>query len=101
SATDVESVHDAIQEATRARLLERREATYTFVHHCVQEAFVATLSAEDLKRLHQRSAEILSLSVEEGDAQVYARARHWCASDRRAYPNMVYEATFAAGKRAL
>jgi signal transduction histidine kinase/tRNA A-37 threonylcarbamoyl transferase component Bud32/tetratricopeptide (TPR) repeat protein len=102
SGTGIQVIHDAIQEATRARLLERSEgAKYAFVHHRVQEAFLATLSPEEAMRLHQKSAEVLTVSGGDSDAEVYARARHWCASDRTVHPNMVYEAAFAAGKRAL
>ena len=98
---DVESVCDAIVEATRAHLIEQElSSDYVFVHDRVREALLLNLDEERRREYHQQIAEVLEPVDESDDEQVYAIARHYALGNTDQSPKRAYETNLAAGLRA-
>jgi signal transduction histidine kinase/serine/threonine protein kinase/tetratricopeptide (TPR) repeat protein len=99
---DASIVNSALNEALAARLIDRRATDrYAFAHRRAQEALLCALDEQQVEHWHQRSAEVLELEASDSDEHVYARARHWARTARGLYPRLAYDASFAAGARAL
>ncbi len=113
-----EAVETALEEAVRATLLERVDATnYAFVHDKIREAASERLSRDTLPDIHQALAEALSKRPVDSAEYLYALARHWsegrperdrerarqacAAACIQAIENRDYETAYEFGRRAL
>jgi diguanylate cyclase (GGDEF)-like protein len=74
---------------------------YRFLHDRIREALLVGLNAVELRRLHQRIAEVLDAAAADDPHYVYATARHYALGETDSRPQRVYLSGFAAGRLAL
>lgn len=96
-----EEVEQAIDEACRARLVERSERGYAFVHDRVREALHPAQGSTEARNLHQRIAEALDTAGAEESERVFEVAAHYVQGDWSKKPQRLFDTSFAAGRRAL
>ncbi|HEY1015179.1 MAG TPA: AAA family ATPase [Herpetosiphonaceae bacterium] len=99
---DEDDINMAVIEAAGEHLLERGAGgEYVFVHARVQEALLSQLDAEAQRRIHRAIAGVLDRRGGDGEAHVYALARHYALGGISANPERTYQANVAAGRLAL
>ncbi|MGZ6311819.1 MAG: ATP-binding protein, partial [Bdellovibrionota bacterium] len=94
----------AIQEATRAHLLENAgKGDYVFVHDRVQEALLSLLTPEETRVSHQRIALAMDAqgAVPSDADRLYALARHFAKGQLKSSPERALAVNYQAGLQAL
>jgi diguanylate cyclase (GGDEF)-like protein len=91
-----------VTKATWAHLVEPRgDGQHAFLHDCVREALLARLGPEDLRRHHQRIADVLDGEPGGDPATVYAAARHCQFGETERNQAQLLRTNRAAGLLAL
>jgi len=97
-----EAMQLAIEEGVRARVVEPLEGgACAFVHTEVRDNLVAELGPAEARALHQRIAQVLDRHLDPETDQVFAVARHYALGEVERDPRRLFEASAAAGRRAL
>lgn len=92
----------ALEEATRANIVERSEAeSYSFVHDRVYEAVIASISEEEKRQFSQEWAYLLAAHREDNAEYFYALARHSFNGYPEKHARQVFDANLKAGQLAL
>jgi eukaryotic-like serine/threonine-protein kinase len=90
-----------LADAVSRGLLHPRAEAYAFVHDRIREALLSAVTADDLRRVHQRIATVLDQRDQPTSADVYARARHYANGESDRTPERVFATGWAAGQLAL
>lgn len=95
------AVNRTLAEGLQSGLIEKTSKGYAFVHDRVSEALLATISAEDLKQIHQVLAEALEADKNDYPQKIYAIARHYFCGFAERNLEKIYKTSLAAGVQAL
>lgn len=97
-----DDIDPAINEARSAHLLEgRTNGQYAFVHDQVREALLTSVAPLELKKIHQRWADVLASTEQIRARNVYALAHHAGHGDKEENWASLYQASLRAGREAL